>query len=419
MLSGRLGSVALWLLIICAAVFLFERAVVVVSFFATPLLLFALAWLIAVVLQPLVSKLTALNLPAITIRAHSVPVPPRHLSRALSVALIYLALFAVLLVVILSFVPTVTQQLATLTNSAPATVELVVRWIAQLEETLGRFGFRGDLTAMVQPEAITQQLTGIGSAMLQQSLGIAGSIATVLFNIFLVLILSFYITLDGPRIGRSFVTLLPQSWRDEVDNLFAVIDRVFGGFMRAQFVNSLLYGIANAIVMALFGLSDIALASVVAAMLVFIPLVGGFFALIPPALIAILFAPDRVGWLLLALLAVQQVQFNVIMPRLVGQAIGLHPLLVFAALLLGGTVAGGWGVLFGIPVAGVIASIAQFFYERARRTMIAMPSPADETLPSASAVTPLSVADPASAAPVSASVADHATGNPQSSRLTQ
>ncbi len=397
---------ALWLLIACAAVFLFERAVVMVSFFATPLLLFALAWLIAVVLQPLVARLIAIDLPAITIGSRSVPMPPRHLSRMLSVALIYLALFAVILVVILSFVPVITQQLATLTGSAPATVESIVYWISQLETGLERFGFRGDLTAIIQPEAITQQLTGFGSAMLQQSLGIAGSIATVLFNIFLVLILSFYITLDGPRIGKSFITLLPRSWHDEVDNLFAVIDRVFGGFMRAQFVNSLLYGVANGIVMALFGLNDIALASVIAALLVFIPLVGGFFALIPPALIAILFAPDRVGWLLLVLLAVQQVQFNVIMPRLVGQAIGLHPLLVFAALLLGGTVAGGWGVLFGIPVAGVIASIAQFFYERARRTMIVLPATSDETPPPVSAAVP-------------APVADAASGSPQSSRLTQ
>ncbi|MFQ3632676.1 AI-2E family transporter [Roseiflexus sp.] len=406
MLSGRLGTVALWLLIACAAVFLFERAVVMVSFFATPLLLFALAWLIAVVLQPLVARLIAIDLPTITIRSRSVPMPPRHLSRMLSVALIYLALFAIILVVILSFVPIITQQLATLTGSAPTTVESIVYWVGQLEAGLERFGFRGDLTAIVQPEAITQQLTGFGSAMLQQSLGIAGSIATVLFNIFLVLILSFYITLDGPRIGRSFITLLPRSWHDEMDNLFAVIDRVFGGFMRAQFVNSLLYGVANGIVMALFGLNDIALASVIAALLVFIPLVGGFFALIPPALSAILFAPDRVGWLLLVLLAVQQVQFNVIMPRLVGQAIGLHPLLVFAALLVGGTVAGGWGILFGIPVAGVIASIAQFFYERARRTMIVLPATSDETSSPVSATVP-------------APVADAASGSPQSSRLTQ
>lgn len=366
MVSARLGSVALWLLIIAAAVFLFERTIVFVGFFATPLLLFAVAWLIAVVLQPLVSRLISFDLPALGRGAPGVVAAPRHLSRVLSVALIYTALFAVLVVVILSFIPTIALQISTFTTSVPDTVNSIAGWIVLVEENLERLGFRGDLSSIVQPEALAQQLTGFGSTMLQQSLGIAGSIATVLFNVFLVLILSFYITLDGPRIGRSLISLFPLTWHDEVDRFFVVVDRVFGGFMRAQFINSLVYGVANAVVMAIFGLGDIALASVVAGILVLIPLVGGFFALIPPALFAILYIPDRLVLMLAMLLLVQQVLFNVVMPRLVGQAIGLHPLLVFAALLVGGTVAGGWGILFGIPIAGVIASIAQFFYERAR-----------------------------------------------------
>jgi len=383
MVRGRLVTVALWLLIITAAVFLFERAIIVVGFFATPLLLFAVAWLIAIVLQPLVSRLTRLDLPPLMRISRGVVAPPRHLSRVLSVALIYVALFAIMLVFLLSFVPTIIQQLSTLTSSVPDTVNSIAGWIGRIEGSLERFGFRGDLTSIVQPEAIAQQLTGIGTTMLQQSLGLAGSIASVLFNVFLVLILSFYITLDGPRIGRGLIAILPAGWHDEADRFFVVVDRVFGGFMRAQFINSLLYGIANAIVMALFGLGDIALASIIAGILVLIPLVGGFFALIPPALFAILYMPDRLLLMLAALLLVQQVLFNVVMPRLVGQAIGLHPLLVFAALLVGGTMAGVWGVLFGIPVAGVIASIAQFFYERARLGTgpVALHSPAQPAVP--------------------------------------
>lgn len=373
MVSGRLSSVALWLLIVAAAVFLFERTIVFVGFFATPLLLFAVAWLIAVVLQPLVSRLISFDLPSLGRSAPGVIAQPRHLSRVLSVALIYVALFAVLVVVILSFIPTIALQLSTLTTSVPDTVNSIAGWIGLIEESLERLGFRGNLSSIVQPEALAQQLTGFGSTMLQQSLGIAGSIATVLFNVFLVLILSFYMTLDGPRIGQSLIIALPTSWRDEADRFFVVVDRVFGGFMRAQFINSLVYGVTNAVVMAIFGLGDVALASVVAGILVLIPLVGGFFALIPPALFAILYIPDRLALMLAVLLLVQQVLFNVVMPRLVGQAIGLHPLLVFAALLVGGTVAGGWGILFGIPIAGVIASIAQFFYERARLAAAAEP----------------------------------------------
>ena len=69
--------------------------------------------------------------------------------------------------------------------------------------------------------------------------------------------------------------------------------------------------------------------------------------------------------LLIILVIAQQILFNMIMPRLMGRIVGLHPLLVFAAILVGATVAGGWGILFGIPIAGVVASVLQFIYSRA------------------------------------------------------
>jgi predicted PurR-regulated permease PerM len=115
------------------------------------------------------------------------------------------------------------------------------------------------------------------------------------------------------------------------------------------------------------GLADVTLASVLATILVLIPLIGGVFAIIPPLLIALIEEPSRFFLLLIGLLALQQVLFNVIMPRLMGKVVGLHPLLIFGAILVGATVAGAWGVLFGIPVAGVIASVLQFIYLRAMR----------------------------------------------------
>src|SRR5262249_57690347 len=75
--------------------------------------------------------------------------------------------------------------------------------------------------------------------------------------------------------------------------------------------------------------------------------------------------PEQALLMLLVLVVVQQVLFNMIMPRLMGRIVGLHPLLVFAAILVGATVAGGWGILFGIPIAGVVASVLQFIYSRA------------------------------------------------------
>lgn len=383
MSQQQLQTVAIWLLIACAAVFLAERLYVVLGFLASPLLLFGLAWFIALVLQPAVAWVTAVAvpLPAPAPAARRAGLTVWHMPRSLAVLLVYLALFALLLVVILALVPTMGPQLAGLTSAMPASVDTLAAWTSSLQQTLLRLGIRVDLTTIVQPTAIAEQVANLGTTAIQQSLGIAGSIATLIFNVTLVLILSFYITLDGPRLGETLLRVMPVHLREETETFFQIVDRTFGGYLRTQLLNSFLYGMATVVVMGVVGLNDVALASVLSGVLVLIPLIGGVFALIPPALIAIVESPDRLLPVLAGLVIVQQVLFNVVMPRLVGQVIGLHPLLVFAALLIGGALAGVWGVLFGIPVAGVLASVSHYIYLRSTRAQVVILTPEGEPAP--------------------------------------
>ena len=81
--------------------------------------------------------------------------------------------------------------------------------------------------------------------------------------------------------------------------------------------------------------------------------------------------PEIIIPFVIVMLVVQQVLFNMILPRILGRIVGLHPLLVFAALLIGSVIAGPWGILFGIPLAGVAASIANYFYLRNQSILIA------------------------------------------------
>jgi predicted PurR-regulated permease PerM len=181
----------------------------------------------------------------------------------------------------------------------------------------------------------------------------------------LVLILSFYMALDGPHLATRFLELLPAAWRADAVRFYAIVNNTFGGFLRAQLIQGLIYGLATALVMTALGLDYVALASVLAAIVVLVPIIGSVLGAIPPLLIVLVEKPDRFLLTLLVLVFVQQVLFNMIMPRLMGRIVGLHPLLVFAAILVGATIAGGWGILFGIPIAGVVASVLQFIYSRA------------------------------------------------------
>src|SRR5215212_10003165 len=369
MSGDRLQRILVWMLVVAVAVYLLERLFILTALFATPLLLFGLAWLFALVVKPLVDRLTQVTLPVpfLTHRSSNTGAiaPIWRLPRVIAVSLVYLAIVALVVFVALSLVPVIQPQMEGVDSTLPSAVNEISRSISSLENELRRLGYRGDLEQIVQPEALLQQATTLGNTLIQQSLGIASGIAALLINLILVIILSFYMALDGPRLAARLVELLPVSWRDDTERFYAIVNNTFGGFLRAQLIQGLIYGAATAIVMTALSLDYVALVSVIAAIIVLVPIIGGILGIIPPLLIVIVQRPDRFFIMLIILAIVQQVLFNMIMPRLMGRIVGLHPLLVFAAILVGATVAGGWGILFGIPIAGVVASVLQFIYGRA------------------------------------------------------
>ena len=340
----RLTSVALWFVIIGIGVYLIERLATITEILATPLLMFVIAWLVALVIEPLTEWLASYTIP-----------------RRLSVPLIYVVLLTLLTIAVFALIPITYTQLNALVTNVPVLLTSVVEFLAQLDTQLRKFGWRADLVAIVRPEALASQFGTMGATAVQQSLGLAGSLATVVFNVIIVLILSYYMAVDGPHLYQWIINLIPHEWRPEALTFGSMISQTFGGYMRAQILSSLLYVIVNALVMAAFGLSSITLTSFIISIVVMVPLIGGAAALIPPIIVASINQPDSIIPFVVIMLVIQQVLFNMILPRIVGRIVGLHPLLVFAALLIGSVIAGPWGILFGIPLAGVTASIANYF----------------------------------------------------------
>ena len=154
MLADRLQRILVWLLIAAVSVFLLERLFVLLARFATPLLLFGLAWLIALVLQPLIAWMTQLTLPVplISHRASGSGVvsPTWRLPRGVAVLLVYLMLIAVVVVLVVSLVPVIGPQLVGLETSLPDAVTAIPSWATGLESELSRLGFHLNLDRVVQ-----------------------------------------------------------------------------------------------------------------------------------------------------------------------------------------------------------------------------------------------------------------------------
>jgi predicted PurR-regulated permease PerM len=103
------------------------------------------------------------------------------------------------------------------------------------------------------------------------------------------------------------------------------------------------------------------LSSVVAGLVLFIPFLGPIIAVFLPVTIAAFTHPQVAVVLFVALLALQQVIFNVLTPRILSHQVGLHPLLVFFAVLTGARVAGVWGAIFGVPIVAVLTTMLSFY----------------------------------------------------------
>jgi predicted PurR-regulated permease PerM len=100
---------------------------------------------------------------------------------------------------------------------------------------------------------------------------------------------------------------------------------------------------------------------VIAGLVLFIPFIGPPVAVVVPVIISLLTHPEVTIYLLIALVALQQVIFNVLAPRILSHHVGLHPLLVFFAVLVGLRVAGIWGAIFGVPILAVLGSMISFY----------------------------------------------------------
>ncbi len=326
--------------------------------FADTLLLFFVAWLIAFILTPVVN---------FVMRRRPMP-------HALAVGLVSLAVLIGLAVIGSVVLPPTFDQLNQLGQSMPAYVLGLPDTLDQAQSWLDERRIAVDIKALFGEQGLVQRAETWGTTIAQNTLSLARELASAVVASILVLIVSFYIMLDGERLSQTLIEAVPRRYRAYAHYVIDNVDRSFGGYLRGSFIIAVIYGMGTAAVMWWQGLSFVFPVSVFAGLMMFIPFIGSFFAILPP-LIIVLFSGSlaKIVLVLIALLVLQQVVLQVIGPKVLSQSVGIHPLLVILALLLGAKVAGIWGLLFGVPVMAVICSIFVLVNQRVRTQEVGVP----------------------------------------------
>lgn len=317
--------------------------------FGDIIILFFLAWLLAFILLPIVRFL-----------AERIPV-----GIAGAAAIVYIVLLVLLATTLVLVVPLLLAQVAQLAGQLPTLAANVPLYLRSLQKMLDQRNIPVDLGTLTGP-GLSQQAGQLGSKVVENTVAIASGIASGLFSFVLIMILSFYFVVDGDRIVDGLLAAVPEHYADDARLFLVSIDRTFGGFLRGTAIQAAILGVGTGLIMTVAGVNYALLASIFAAVVMVVPFIGPLLAIVLPILIGLFssLTATQLFFYLLALIALQVLVMNIIAPKLMAESVGLHPLLVFLALLVGVKQAGIAGAIFGVPIAAVIVATARIFLNR-------------------------------------------------------
>lgn len=334
---GRI-SVPRYLIIIISVVaglWLIERTFQLLYRIADILLIFGLAWLLKLLLEPLIRRLQFLRMP-----------------RGGAIAIAYLLVLGSLISGFVWLIP----QLTTLAGEVPS---LARRLAARTEEGAIWLQQRG---VEVDPNALTSQIINAGSQLAslaaQRVFFAAQRFTTIVGEIVLVLTVSVYMSLTAGRMTSVLRPAIPPRWRDEYDTFVRDVNTTYSSYIRGYFYVVALGTAMSALLLFGFRVPNAALWVLAVLLLRLLPFIGGTLADL--VLVGVFFftLPLSTAIIAIVLIAVGQTLLtNVLMPRVMSRELGINPLLVLFAVLLGARIYGVAGILFSIPAAAIIATI--------------------------------------------------------------
>jgi predicted PurR-regulated permease PerM len=320
-----------------------DRVLAIAGGFSSLLLTVFLTWLLVFLIGPLVSALER-RLP---------------LGRGFAVAVAYGGVIGGIALFVVAVAQIGAGEASDLVGRTDQISASIATLVGDVQRAIGLDRSTVDLVALVE-DVQRRTLPAVIQGLANQTQVIAASVLAVFGTLFIVVVLSLYAVADPEAITGTMRRIVPNRHADTLLLVQRTVGRAFRGFLRTQVVLVLIQIAITLILGTTFGLPYLFLLTVSTGVLMFIPFFGPPLALIPVVFVALAFRPDVALPAIAILVVTQTVLVNAIQPRLLREGVGLHPILVIVALLVGSQVAGLWGAIFGIPFVAVINLLLRY-----------------------------------------------------------
>jgi len=287
----------------------------------------------------------------------------RKIPRSIGVLIIYVAIFCILAFSISSLIPLIAKQVVDIGKSVADFVQNITSnsnqlspWSAQLKPLFDQIYQAIDLkTAAGQIQSALQVL---GTQLLNISFG--------LMNLVLILVLTFFMTVEEQALHQFFLSLFPSRYGNYISTRLEIIREKIGHWLRGQLMLSLVATFITYLGLLILNVDYALTLAVIAGILMVIPVFGRIFALLLTLPVVLNQSSLLALWVSIFYLLLQQIENNIIVPYIMNKAVGLSPIIIIFSMLVGFQYLGILGLVIALPIATSAAIFVKDYMEKAK-----------------------------------------------------
>lgn len=301
--------------------------------------IFLIALLLAAALKPLIDWLERKKIP-----------------RGIGVTIVYLFLFGIMAGAFVLILPPIVSQISQLTDKLPWYLDKLSQSFGMIEEYSANHGWIANLNKI--SASLEDILSNFAGNIFTGISSIFGGVTSFIF----ILVITFYMTLEKNAAERIANLIIPAKYRERTLKIAEKLEEKIGLWVRGIAILMIIVGI-----FAFLGLSilrvDYALTlGLIAGLTEIIPYLGPIIGAVPAIFLAFAQSPSKALLVIILYFALQQIENNILQPKVMEKAVGLNPIIIIFALLIGAKIAGILGILLAIPVTTSIIVLIKEFY---------------------------------------------------------
>jgi len=321
----------------------------------------AIALLLAFIIDPAVDFLTA-RLP---------------LSRGSATAILFLALVLIGVSFVMAAPATAVPTLQQAVRIVEVNFSRIITETGNLlKQPIEIMGYPLDLNGYLDLNKVYQELSKVlrsfVTSVAHGTLGVARNVASGAFWLIFILMAAFYLVKDADNLIEQIDALAPPGYRDDFVRLRQQITGVWHAFLRGQLLLCLAMTVITTVACMAVGLSYAGVLGLLAGVMEFVPTIGPIIAMIPAVLVALFGGSNFLAlsnfWFAVVVLGlyvvIQQIEGTILVPRILGRSLNLHPLLVLIGFIVGGSLAGLLGMLLAAPVLATLRILINYIFHR-------------------------------------------------------